>query len=503
MNIHAKNIFWVYFFTFLAMPLGYLIRVMYAQNLSVEDYGVFYGLFGFFAVFEVVRSWALPSAINFFTNKHLVKEEFNQVKTLFWFGHGFRFLLSLLIGGLLYIFRPWIFQTFYPTEAHIGPMFNLFLLYWIVESFFVINNAFLSIFQNQKINGIIEFLKLTSVLIFSVIGFRYLSAYQVPVLAYFLAVFFVVLLAFGYIFKTYFQILFKSALHKEKGFLKKIFLFATALIPASFANTIFVTTDTIMIQYFEGAKDVALYTTAVATSGLLLLFFTPLGQVLNPLISKLWHQEKKLEISKIISLFLNHIFILFLPLSLFVALFSKNILLSLFGEKFVSATIFLTIFTLVIFFKALRMLFAGSLTSIGKTKEITKIIFITGLFNVIGNLILIQFWGTLGVVITTAISFVLAFLMFLSELHKVIPLTFDLKYLFKTLLLSLVFIGLVFILKNIIYFQYFQKPLWNFAFNGGIIFVLSGSVYVGLLFWTGVLNRKKLINLKRLLLEIV
>ena len=42
-----KKGFWLYFFMIITAPVGYIIKVIISNTLSVEDVGIFYSVLGF------------------------------------------------------------------------------------------------------------------------------------------------------------------------------------------------------------------------------------------------------------------------------------------------------------------------------------------------------------------------------------------------------------------------------------------------------------------------
>lgn len=501
MNIHFKNLSWVYFFTLIGLPLAYFTRLLYANNLSLNDYGIFYGLFGFFGVFEIIRNWGIPNAVNFFANKAIVQKNNDKLKTLFWFAHFLPFVFSVVIIIGLYLCEDFIFQTFYKDEVNIKPIFNVYLFLWLFQSVFTINTSFLAVFQNQKISMFFEFLRNTIIFVLTIIAFSFSSSFLIPVYVYLIAFLVVVSGSFLYLLKKYNLHLVKSKFFLSKKYFQKIFLFASAIVPASFANTIFVTTDTVIIQYFLGAKEVALYATAVATSELLLLLIQPATKIITPLVSKLWHSSKKEEIATLLLTYLAYIFIVVFPVALFFALVSSDFILLFFGEKFERAGLFLFVFSVFAPLKGIRILFNGVLSAIGQPKKISEVTTKVGVFNLLGSLLFIHFFGVLGVIMVTIISFLYIIISFGKEIIKRVHLSFR-NISLSRIIFSICLFVLISQLLNIYFsFQLVTNVQINFLLNKIILFMFAGFVYLICLFQMKIVDKDKLIQLKNLLIK--
>ena len=142
----AKETAKVYFLTLLIIPLSFFVRMIYARNLTLVDYGLFYGLFAFFGFFGFLRDWGLTSATNYFANKYIVHNNKSKVKALLFINWGFRLFMSIVIGlvsyesvlAMLFHFNLSINQLKNHvnikkhTNINIIPMFILLLLLYIV-----------------------------------------------------------------------------------------------------------------------------------------------------------------------------------------------------------------------------------------------------------------------------------------------------------------------------------------------------------------------------------
>ena len=499
MNIHFKNLSWVYLAALLSLPFGYFVRVLYAQNLSLADYGLFYGLFSFFGFFAFLRNWGIGGATNYYTNQHLVKKEYSQVKTLFYFNQLVQLGLSIIIGLILFLVNDWVFATFYAGEEHIEIMLNMFILYWVVSTVYDTNSGFLGIWENQKISSLLSLSSIIFIFICSSIGFYFLDNFIVPPLIYFLSTLSISVYSAAYLLVKYKKVLVLPRFYWHKSFFGKILKYSNKLVVAGLVSSVFVMTDTMVIQYFKGAEQVALYATAIATASLLTLFVFPALGVLSPLIAKLWHRTEKDKISEIISSILNHFLALLLPFAICFIVYAKPFILTLFGEKFAGSIIILQIFVGAILLKNVIVILSTITTSIGKPKETSTNTLISGVVNVTGNLLVIQFFGVLGVVCMTVFSYILILCLQVRLILTEIKLNFNILFNIKIIGANLVFLILVYSLKDVLYIEYTGVGVLNLLFNGGIVFLLAVSVYIVLLIYLDVINRTKIDSLRKLI----
>ncbi len=65
-----KNL-WIYFFSFLMAPLGYIVKIIMTGTVSQEDYGVFVAVISFVMILGAYNDFGMADSLNFFLPEHL------------------------------------------------------------------------------------------------------------------------------------------------------------------------------------------------------------------------------------------------------------------------------------------------------------------------------------------------------------------------------------------------------------------------------------------------
>lgn len=63
-------------------PVGYLIKVIVSNTLSVEDVGVFYSVFGFVLLIAMYHDLGLTEALQYFLPKYRIERKYDNSKTI-------------------------------------------------------------------------------------------------------------------------------------------------------------------------------------------------------------------------------------------------------------------------------------------------------------------------------------------------------------------------------------------------------------------------------------
>ena len=71
----------ILFISLIAAFLGYLVRVILAKNLSMEEFGLFYAVFAFLGLIGIFKSFGFDKALAKFIPEFIHKKENNFIKS--------------------------------------------------------------------------------------------------------------------------------------------------------------------------------------------------------------------------------------------------------------------------------------------------------------------------------------------------------------------------------------------------------------------------------------
>ena len=94
--------FWLYLFSFLVGPLGYIVKIILSADLTVEEIGLLYGILSLIGLLAVYHDLGLTESLNFFLPKFIVKKDWTRFKSLVAYSLGAQVITSTLIGLILF-----------------------------------------------------------------------------------------------------------------------------------------------------------------------------------------------------------------------------------------------------------------------------------------------------------------------------------------------------------------------------------------------------------------
>lgn len=221
----------------------------------------------------------------------------------------------------------------------------------------------------------------------------------------------------------------------------KLLKFGIPLIFAASFLLIMKSIDKIFLGYFFDMSVVGIYTVATTIPFIIGSMFIPISTVLLPTISE--RNLQGISSENLLKELFSILLFISIPIIIFITLFSKNILIIIFGNSYIDGSSVFVIASFEIFLYGGYALFRTSLEAKEKTSSLAVSYGFAALINIILNIILIPFLGMNGAAIGTVISFALLFIFVIYLTKKNYNFSFG-KNNFKIALLlsfSLTIIG--------------------------------------------------------------
>src|SRR3989338_4882958 len=179
----VKGVIIVSIYLLLASLLGYLIRLLLAKNLSLEEFGLFYSVFSFLGLLGIFKTLGFDrSLIKFIPEfKHEGKNDF--IKSSIIYVSIIQFITNTIIIFCVYLLSNYLSVNFFHnTQASI--ILKLMAIAFFIDSFvFVLKFAFQG-FQNMTLFSGIDFIRMALILVITFIGFKLNYHILSPVIAY-------------------------------------------------------------------------------------------------------------------------------------------------------------------------------------------------------------------------------------------------------------------------------------------------------------------------------
>ncbi len=463
---------------------GYLIKMILSRRLTLEDFGLFYAVFTFVNFFIVFKDFGLGQSLRKLIPQFLVQNESEKVNYSIKFVFLVNFISGILFAILFILLSNFLAKNYFNNEFA-KPLLILLSIYFVLYSLYIVFIDIFVGFQKTLLYSqnlfLIHFLVLVGLFLFG--GYGRLA----PPISYLFAV--ILGCTWGVI--TLIRLFpIKRSSSKQARLKSKLFSYGFPLLMSSIGFIFIGQIDTLLLTHFRTLSEIGIYNVVLPTAMLLVTLGSSFALVILPLISEYWARGKKLEISRIINHLYSIVFILVIPISLIMILYSNLILNFLFGPNFVFGSSALKILAIGAIFYSLATINNNLIVAVGKPKIVTKLILLAALLNLILNLLLIPPFGIIGAALATMVAYLVILILSTYQVSKLVKIKVPVFNWIKTLFAGVIFILIVYFVKNILFLNVWLEII--------LTLLIAGSVYLILLQRFSLLNFRQLLDLLNL-----
>jgi len=463
-----QGVFFIFILSFFANIAGYVTRTILARNLEISQYGLFYAIYSLVMFLTLFSYLGFGVTIIKYVAEFRAKKEYHNITFAILLPSVIMIFLSIPISFILYVSSDFLAINYFKSveAVLVLKVFAFILLGMVLVN--ILSSTFRG-FQSFLAAGLLTFSQKISFMLL-VMLMLFLGVINLPFAAYsLLASFFVIFLVFLPKIISYRRYLTKPKFSKPLAGNMKTFALTSFL--ASLGGLVIVYIDTLMLTFFRSLEEVGIYNAVLPTVMVLGIFSISIRQVLAPLVSELWAKKLKKQLRMGLQILRRYSLIIIIPLILVLFAFPELIINLLFGERYVGGAVAMQILSFGIIFFTVGYMDLTVIRYIGKPKESTKIVLIGMTFNILANAILIPLAGINGAALATTLSYFLMMVLASRNLHKFMQVRLSVAFWIKVLSASLLFVGVVSLLKSIVMVNQFVEA--------SISLVVAGLLYVG------------------------
>ncbi len=486
-----NNLFLIYIITILAGIGGYLIRILFARELTVSEYGLFYAVYALIFFFAPFRDLGLTESMLFYVNKYLVKRDKKRIKEVVLISLIPQLILGVILSIVFILSSHFLAVHYFKNILAQKVIIILSILFSFQTLYPTATNLFNALHEFTK-SKLLDLLSKIFILLFAYILIKFIPKVLIPAASYLLGYAVLSVLAIILLLKENYFFLKEKTIF-ERILVKKMFNYALPILFSTGAGIILGYSDMILLTYLKGVEFVGLYNIALPCLNAIILLLIPLSHVLFPIISRSYHSKDHKRIKSILKLIYDNLLIFTLPLGLMFFAFAPLIIKVLFGVKYVAASNALRIFSLFFIFMAVRSINFSIIAGIGKPKERSIILYYGAGFNVLMDLLLIPKFGISGAAFATGLGYLLMAYLTFRLINKYYPVKINLLRQAKTIIASIFFLLSIYLLRDLL--------LMPVLIKASIILLFSFMIYLLSLFLLRVINKEYIMKFKNLVFE--
>ncbi len=440
-----KKWFWLYAFSFIIWPIWYLIKIIISKDLKVEEIWIIYWFLSLITLISAFNDFWMTESLNKFIPEFATQKKYDKVKLSLFYAFCVQIITWIILFLFFYFFAWFVATNYLKSPESINVVKTLSFYYLWINIFGLISTFFRAI-QNTFLHKLWDFVRM--IFVFWMCLFFFLTKtwnienYSLSWLTWIYAwmIFWTILFYFKY-YRVYLK---DEKIYLDKTLIKKIFSYSILVFISAQASTILSQMDMQMILYFLWNKDAWFYTNYLSLINIPVMLLGPIFLITLSIFSQLHSSGEIEKIKKAKELLSSTFIIISTSLNIFFFVFSKQIALFFFWEKFLTSWVILKYSILFLVFNFLLQINFSILAAIWQLKERLRIISIAIIFNWILNLIFIKIIWAAWAALATWLGWILIYV--LSEIKlKEYKIWLDKKMILK----NIIFLWIIWILMNL------------------------------------------------------
>ncbi len=417
-----------------------LYRILAARYLSPSDYGLLSMGIVFLNIGALFGLVGIHHSIGKFINHYLAIKRFDRVKGIIILSFCITIPSSIIIFLALYYSSQSLALNIFKIEE-LAPIISIFsfgiplivIAQLLKFYFFTFKKPEYSIVSETIFEKFFNLLLLLFAISISAsllfLSWMYITSLLISLI--------VASILLGKILLKNMPVIFKKEINPVFD-VKQLLSFSIPLMIVGILDIALGWTDIIMIGVFRSSLEVGFYNTAYVISSAFLIIWIAIGDMFYPIISELYAKKQKTSIRKTFEVTSRWIFVLALPLLVFIIVFPSRTLSLVFGHKYLDAAIPLVILTLGYFPLAIFGLSEQGLRTYKKIKFLGVSTLIALVINILLNFLLIPPYGMIGASISTTLSLIFFTIIRFVKFKKILHFSFDLnlykKYIYSAII---------------------------------------------------------------------
>lgn len=387
---------------------GYINRLLMSRMLGPEGYGLYGLTLPFQGIFQILSAGGLPPAISKYVAEYNAKDEKEWTRQIIITATKFMILMAILLSIILLFSSDFIANNIFHKPLVVWPLRAVS----VITPFSVIVGAMRGAFQGFYKNEYTVYNRLAEqvgIIVFACI-FVYCGLYAMGAVLGTAVGFIISAITAVILYKKYITPLFGNvetlnlSIKEELKLLWMLIKFAIPVAITALSEMAIYDVSTIVIGILMLATDVGYYNAADPIARIPLIISLSVSTVLLPATAEAYSLKNQKVLEEYVVDCLRYSILTVLPLSLLIAIFSKPVLIILFGSNYIPSSGVLSILVIGMSFYSIYMICSSILQGTGKPRLPMYILLIGTLINILFNALFVKEIGILGASIATTLT---------------------------------------------------------------------------------------------------
>ncbi len=405
-----KNI-WIYFFSFLIAPTGYIVKIVISNSVSVEELGILYSVMSLMMILWSYNDFGMTESLNYFLPGYIHENNKKKITSTFSIAIITQMVTTIVLALLLYFWSEWLSVHYFSTPQS-AIILRILVLQFFADNIFRTVSTFFQAIQDTRLQKMMDFVRMV-LLMGIVCGLWFLELHTIEYYAWAwsLSITLGAVISIMLIITKYHRYFTLEGWRFSLQEYKHVFKYAFWVMLSANVGMLLSQIDMQMVVYMLGPEAAGYYTNYLSLIRIPFLFLLPGVYFLFPVFSDLlkrWEERKVItihafcyELFSIVGMMMTSFFILFGP----------TLTTTLFGPWYETSGTILLYSAPFLLFNFLLQIDFQILSASGRPRTKMFILLAWVGLNLITNYIFLRLWGVVGSAFASGIGWVFIWIL--------------------------------------------------------------------------------------------
>jgi stage V sporulation protein B len=412
-----KNI-WIYFFSFLIAPTGYIVKIVISNSVSVEELGTLYAVMSLLTILGSYNDFGMAESLNYFLPGYIHKKETKKITNTFAIALFTNLCTSTILCFLLFFWSHWLAENYFSTPLA-EPLMQILIVQFFAQNIFMTLSTFYQSIQDTRLQKSVDFARMFFLMcLVCVLWFFDMHTIQTYAWAWSIAMLSWLLLSVICLMSKYHSYFTLEGWRFSFTEYKRILKYAFWVMLSANVGMLLSQIDMQMVVYMLGVEAAGYYTNYLSLIRIPFLFLLPGVYFLFPVFSDLMKRGEERKVIAIHAFCYELFSILGMMMTSFFVLFGTTLTTTLFWPWYeVSGTILLFSAPFLIFNFLLQIDFQ-ILSASGRPKTKMFILLAGVALNLCTNYIFLKLWWVVGSAFASWIGWIFIWILTFHQTRK-------------------------------------------------------------------------------------
>jgi O-antigen/teichoic acid export membrane protein len=412
-----KNI-WIYFFSFLIAPTGYIVKIVISNSVSVEELWVLYSVMSLMTILGSYNDVGMTESLNYFLPKFIHDKDAKKITNTFSIALCTQMVTSIVIAIGLYFFADFL-ASHYFESPQAEMILKILVLQFFADNIFRTIGTFFSAIQDTRLQKSMDFLRMF-LLMCIVCGLWFFDMHTIEYYAWAWSS----AIAFGSVVSLLFIVLKYHRYFTLSGWrfsfdeYKRIFKYAFWVMLSANVGMLLSQIDMQMVVYMLGTEAAGYYTNYLSLIRIPFLFLLPGVYFLFPVFSDLLKRGEERKVIAIHAFCYELFSIVAMMMTSFFILFGTTLTTTLFGPGYEMSGAILIYSAPFLLFNFLLQIDFQILSASGRPRTKMFILLAGVGLNLVTNYIFLKQWGVVGSAFASGIGWLFIWTLSFRQTRK-------------------------------------------------------------------------------------